>query len=155
MDIQLIRFAYHRTCTLGYLNVEDLQIATLERPWIPNLSGPGGSQRISCVPDGRYRLIQHSSDRFPNVWALLNPELGVWYQPYEIPKGQGWGRSAILIHGGNRVTDVVGCIAVGLKHSITESEHVLGSSQIALGDLRGKLRTGEHTITIETMQGAK
>ena len=155
MQIVLTRFAYHHTCTLGRLVAGDLELATIERPWVPNPDGPGGKPRVSCVPDGEYRLIQHSSERFPNVWALINPALGVWYQPHDVPRGQGWGRSAVLIHAGNRVSDVVGCIAVGRKHGTQGGESIVVSSQIALGDLRGVLKLGEHQLVIETTRVAR
>jgi hypothetical protein len=155
MKIELIRHAYLPTCTLGRLEVGRLQLATIERPWIRNPDGPGGKPRVSCVPDGEYRLIQHSSERFPNVWALINPALGVWYQPHDVPRNQGWGRSAVLIHAGNRVRDVIGCIAVGSRHGVIEGEPAVISSQIALGDLRGTLKVGEHQLVVRTTIGAR
>lgn len=152
--LQLVRTAYLKTCTLGTLYAGDSALATIERPWIPNPAGPGGMPRTSCVPDGDYRLIPHHSERFPNVWALINPALGVWYQPGDIPRGTPYGRSAVLIHAGNRVADVVGCIAVGLRHGVLSDETAVMSSQIALRELRSILGPGEHRLCIRTTPGA-
>jgi hypothetical protein len=140
---ELERFAYLQTVTLGWLHFGPLTLATIERPWIPNAEGPGGKLRESCVPDGTYNLIPHSSDNFPNSFALINEGLGVYYQAR--PAGQSWGRTAILIHTGNFVSDVVGCIAVGTRHggitSVTES-------RIAMARLRDVLGRDKHTLTI-------
>lgn len=154
MNLTLSRSAYLSTCTLGTLHAGGLALATIERPWIQNPAGPGGMPRLSCIPDGEYRVRQHSSERFPNVWALDNPALGVWYQPADMPPGQRWGRSAVLIHAGNRVADVIGCIAIGRKHGTLDGEPAVISSRIALADLRSVLGHGEHRLQISTTSGA-
>lgn len=154
MRLELTRFAYLPDCTLGELSAGPLKLATIERPWIKNPAGPGGMPRQSCVPEGEYRLIQHSGGAFQRVWALVNPDLGVWYQPGCMPAGQKWGRSAILIHAGNRVRDVVGCIAAGRKHAPwSNGENSVRDSQLAINALRGVIGTGEHAITITRKVG--
>lgn len=156
MNLVLTRFAYLADCTLGELKAGPLTLATIERPWIENPAGPGGMPRQSCVPEGEYRLIQHSGGAFSRVWALVNPDLGVWYQPNQIPKGLGWGRSAILIHAGNRVRDVIGCIAAGRKHAPwSNGENSVRDSQLAINALRGVIGTGEHVITITSKGTSK
>lgn len=142
MNITLTRFAYLEQCTLGWLLCGSLRLATIERPWIPCLLGPGGKDRESCVPDGDYTVFPHSSSRFPNVYALVNERNGVYYQTR--PVGQAWGRTAILIHSGNFVTDVVGCIAVGLNHG----GNCVVSSREALDKLRVALQRDKHSIVI-------
>jgi hypothetical protein len=151
--LHLVRFAYLDNCTIGWLDADSIKLATIERPWIRNNAGPGGKRRESCVPDGQYVLRPHTSDRFPDTYALVNPDLGIWYQPDEIPGGQAWGRSAILIHAGNRVSDVIGCIAVGLRHTFFGGEHAVLESQKALGQLRVVLGKGTHSIVIRTSRG--
>lgn len=71
---------------------------TLEEPWRDN------KPRISSIPEGTYKCIQHGWEpdtkvKFKRVWHLLN-----------VP-----GRSAILIHAGNTIDDTEGCILVGLS----------------------------------------
>jgi hypothetical protein len=85
----------------------------------------------------------HHSARFPNTYALVNEALGVYYQTR--PAGQKWGRTAILIHVGNFVTDVIGCIAVGTGH---DSYSSVVSSRVAMDKLRAALGNEEHGILI-------
>lgn len=153
MILHLIRFAYLEAHTLGRLRVGSLELATLERPYIPAPAGPGGKRRVSCIPDGTYRVIPHSSARFPDVWALINPARGVWYQPGDIPAGQSWGRSAILVHAGNTVDDVIGCIAVGEVHGLLGGRQAVLRSRAALDRLRGVLGRSEHELVIAATAG--
>lgn len=143
MNVTLDRFAYMPGVTLGWLHVVTLRLATLERPWLPNSEGLGGTLRESCVPDGEYNLLPHSSDRFPDTYVLVNEALGVYRDTR--PAGQTWGRTAILIHVGNFVTDVVGCIAVGTHHGGITS---VTDSRIAMARLRELLGRDKHTLTI-------
>lgn len=151
----LTRFAYLHDCTLGWLDADTVRLATIERPWIAAPAGLGGKRRESCVPDGTYFVRPHSSDKFPDTFALINPQLGVWYQPDDIPDGQSWGRSAILIHAGNRVTDVIGCIAVGLRHSFVSQQHAALESRKALDQLRGVLGKESHSLVIRPTKGTE
>jgi hypothetical protein len=153
--IDLVRFAYLSTCTLGWLTVANHRFATIERPWIHEPTGPGGRRRESCVPDGEYTVRPHTSSRFVDTYALVNPQLGVWYQPWELPVRQSWGRSAILIHAGNRVADVIGCIAVGLRHTAFSGEHAVLESQNALAQLRAMLGKDKHSIAIRPTRGTE
>src|SRR5690606_41150400 len=81
-----------------------------------------------CVFASRSRHTRFSRDwssdvcssDLPNTYALVNEALGVYYQ--QRPAGQTWGRTAILIHVGNFVSDVIGCVAVGMSHGGTRSE---------------------------------
>lgn len=149
MNLTLERFKDDGERTLGNLTVGDRTFATVERPWIPNPKGRGGMPRQSCVPIGSYRVIPHHSVNFPNTYALVNHELGVWYQPYEIPAGQKWGRSAILIHVGNRVRNVIGCIAVGMEHGTLGGEPAVLRSGLAMRELDQILARQSHTLTIQ------
>lgn len=152
MNLELRRYAYLTKCTLGRLHAGPLVFYTIERPWIRDERGPGGQRTVSCVPDGVYKVIPHNSQKFGAVWALVNPELGVWYQPGDIPAGQPWGRSAILIHVGNTVADVIGCIAVG-KRPLHLAEHSVADSRVAIEKLRGILGRNIHTLTIRPTAG--
>lgn len=151
MIVELVRHAYLDQCTLGYLDVDTLKLATIERPWISIPDGPGGKRRESCVPDGQYALRPHTSGKFPDTYALVNSDLGVWYQ--NVPAGQSWGRSAILIHKGNRTGDVVGCIAVGMRHAFSQAEHAVLESGRALDLLRTVLGQDTHTMIIRPTRG--
>jgi hypothetical protein len=126
----LVRHAYLPDVTLGWLAVFGHRFATLERPWLPAEGHKGGKARVSCVPDGTYDLRPHSGPRFKNVWALVNSSLDVHHYP------AGPGRSAILIHAGNTVYDVVGCIAIGVKHGDFDGKPAVIESRTAIEKLR-------------------
>lgn len=153
MNVTLIRFAYTEQRTLGWLYCDQLKLATIERPWLPHETGPGGKQQMSCVPDGDYEVRPHTSEKFPDTYQLLNPALGVYLQPADVPVGQIWGRTAILIHAGNTVQNVIGCIAVGLTHGMMFGEPAVLASQIALGKLRTILGQNKHSLTIRPTLG--
>lgn len=110
----LTRYAYLERVALGVIQLPQLSIFTIERPWQPDSdpANPAGTQQRSCVQEGTYVLQAHHSARFPNVYALDNPSLHVWH--HAVPEGSK-GRSGILIHAGNDVSAVVGCIAVGMR----------------------------------------
>lgn len=154
MNLELTRFAYLKSCTLGELRCGPLLLATIERPWIANPEGPGGMPRVSCVPDGDYFVQPWNSQSFPRTYMLLNNALGVYAQPALIPPGQKWGRSAILIHIGNRVQDVIGCIAVGTHHA--NDALMVIDSRIAMEKLRAALGVdATHSITIRPAEGMR
>ena len=146
-SIIITRHAYLPNVTLGWLSFAGKSFATLERPWIPAQDHKGGTLRESCIPDGTYALRNHSSERFKNVWALTNEELDVHYMP------ASKGRSAILIHVGNRVRDVVGCIALGLAHGTLEGEHAVMNSLAAIIDFRAALEGATPDVVIRPTTG--
>lgn len=143
----LTRHAYLPTVTLGWLYYAGKSFATLERPWIPAQGHKGGTVRESCIPDGTYALRNHTSERFRNVWALTNEALDVHYMP------ASKGRSAILIHAGNCVRDVVGCVALGLSHGTLEGEHAVLNSLAAIIEFRAALAGATPTVIIRPTTG--
>jgi hypothetical protein len=156
MIITLVRHAYLPTCTLGRLSLETMSLCTLEEPWIPDPDGPGGQRREpgkreSCVPDGTYLLVPHSGTRHKDVWALENPALGVWH--HSVPDHATYGRAAILIHAGNTVADIEGCILVGLRHGRIENADAVLESRAALDKLRAALGRASHQLIIRSIAG--
>lgn len=148
MNLLLTRLTGDAERTTGNLTVNGVMFATMERPWLPNPEGPGGVRRQSCVPKGVYKVIAHHSQNFPLTYALINHDLGVWYQPYEMPVGQKWGRSAILMHVANRVRDVIGCIGIGKEHGEIAGEPAVLRSTLAMRELDKILNRGMHTLEI-------
>lgn len=151
----IIRFDYGPRCTRGYLYCGDLRLVTLEEPWTPDPDGPGGQRKEpghyeSCIPDGIYHLLPHNTEKYPNVWRLSNPLLGVYGEPK--PAGQKWGREAILIHSGNVLDHTLGCILVGLDFDGPERIKG-GTSRIALEKLRGVLGSGPDQLEIRPTMG--
>lgn len=67
---------------------------TLEPCWFDNAIDK------SCIPPGDYHLVAHAGPRFKSALAVMGVE----------------GRSGILIHPGNSITDTRGCILPGLSY---------------------------------------
>ena len=92
MELALKRFYRGNDCTLGaLLSPHDLIGYTLELPW------KGNQRKISCIPAGFYSVERYSSPRFKEAFHLC-----------AVPN-----RDSILIHMGNTVDDIEGCILVG------------------------------------------
>jgi hypothetical protein len=79
---------------------------TLERPWLDN------QRKVSCIPDGTYRVVRHQSPKFGNTF---------WVQ--DVP-----GRSEILFHKGNIDDDSHGCILVGEQFNPVRGEDGITAS---------------------------
>ena len=102
------RVAYTPRGTFGRLVIRDpgkggnlLELWTVERPWLDNQA------RISCIPEGTYGLIPSRFYR------------GGYDAPEIRPVA---GRSRILIHVGNTMDDVEGCVAVGLGLGVVRGQ---------------------------------
>jgi hypothetical protein len=154
--LEIVRYAYAATHTAGLLIAGAVKMHSLEEPWIPDPDGPGGQRRMpgrpeSCVPDGLYELVPHDGTKFRNVWALHNPDLGVWAT--QVPAGLAYGRSAILIHVGNSTDDIEGCIVTGMRSGINEGKPWVYESLRAITLLRELLGRGRHEILIRPTRG--
>ena len=83
--------------TLGILTAKGQTFATIEPAWNGNTRG------ISCIPEGEYFIRNHNSPRF-----------GECIKVFDIDKtNEVRGRSDILIHAGNWITETRGCIILG------------------------------------------
>ena len=118
MKGQLTRVIYYDKCIIGRLDLYDgplkvFSCKTLERPWMEN------KNKVSCVPAGSYPVVLEYSAHFKRK---LN-ELKL------VP-----GRSEVKIHVANYVTQLEGCIAVGLSVGDINKDGVpdMVSSRIAL-----------------------
>ncbi len=131
MKLTLERYCYSETETEGILWLNSNEyVFTLERPWRPPGPTPGGLSFESCVPDGSYDLIPHQRPSGDNVFALRNPDNGVFYTKERRPENAG--RYLILIHAGNFVDDVVGCIAPGMSRTIYNNRRMVTNSREAM-----------------------
>lgn len=126
MNVQLARDP-HPQCTLGVMTVAGHLWQTLERPWIPG--SIGGTKGVSCVPTGLYRLVKHDTEAHPRSFALVNEDLGVYH--YELPPGKQ-GRTACLIHIANWVSELRGCIALGMERTLNGDTWMLKQSKVAI-----------------------
>lgn len=145
MNIVLERFCYGADGlpTLGRLTLGTHRLFSLEQPWRNN------KPFASCVPDGLYRLVPHSSEKHPDTWALVNPDLDIYHLPSDIPEAkQGKARFACLIHVGNYQEDVEGCIAPGVAFSMAGGRPMVTRSTEAMDTIRRYLGPGEHSLLI-------
>lgn len=143
MNIVLKRFAYLDDCTRGVMHCGNQSFQTIERPWIKNPAGPGGLPFESCIPDGTYRVRAYTRPSGKKAFILSNPDLGVYEQ--QVDMAGAVGRYLILIHVGNTIKDIVGCIAPGL----TGTDKAVGNSRNAMLKLHELLDGYEHELRIE------
>lgn len=152
MHCNIFRFAYTPAETQGRFVVGDWSCFTIERPW-RRWVYPGGQPFKSCIPDGEYRLIPHERPNGDRVFALVNEHAGVYRYKEDRPGDDG--RYLILIHHGNYVDDVVGCIAPGRNRMIAGNRLMVTHSRATMRDLLSVLDwTQEHTLRIQPMLGA-
>lgn len=94
-QVFLNRFQSDAKQTLGELLFNGQEVAkTLELAWNDN------NNRISCIPEGVYKVVRRKSAKYGNHFHITN-----------VPK-----RDFILIHNANYHYQLLGCIAVGRDH---------------------------------------
>ena len=87
-ELKLITFSTNDV-TMGKLyEGKELICYTIERPWLKN------ARNVSCIPAGEYK-----------VEMVNSPKFGHTYEVKDVP-----GRTHILFHKGNYVSDSLGCI---------------------------------------------
>lgn len=125
--------------SVAFYSVEDRAVFTAEHPW--------GAPFLSCIPAGLYQLVPHKSAKHGDCWAMVNPALGVYRWPADVPSGRG--RFTCLIHAGNSDEDVEGCVAIGMRSGIYKNRPGVFESQVAMRKLRGLLGVGStHELLI-------
>lgn len=93
MILTLNRLRSMSSGTYGCFMIDNFPVCwTYELPWLGNVINK------SCIPVGSYDVIKAVSPRFGDCFHLS-----------KVP-----GRSGILIHPGNDITDTRGCILPGL-----------------------------------------
>ena len=104
--------------TFGVLKRDGKRLAaTCELPWRDN------AQRQSCIPQGTYEVEPWSSKKYPEAWHLK-----------DVPE-----REAILIHNGNTIRDIQGCILVGTDFGFVTGLPAVINSRVALRELKRDL----------------
>jgi len=93
--LTLFRQSDNRVQTIGEFEARTEVIYSLELPWMDN------QRKVSCIPAGVYKMIEH-----------VSPKFGPCYWIQGVPN-----RSEILIHPANHVRQLLGCIAPGLGRS--------------------------------------
>ena len=102
MLVTLERWAYSPDGVFGTLRVGDLELYTVERPWMNNVPSK------SAIPVGQYplKLGFYNRGGYPA------------YELLDVP-----GRSLIKIHVANTMDDLLGCIGVGTDTSYMSSSN--------------------------------
>lgn len=131
MELTLVRYSDDGKRTRGVLFYKGNLVHTLEEPWKNNLKGQ------SCIPVGVYKIVPHGWEenttlRQKKCWEITS-----------VP-----GRGAILIHSGNTVDDIEGCILVGFTTGVLHQKAAVLDSKRAMSSLRFVLGEAEHTLKI-------
>ena len=129
--------------TLGYLSLRERKWPSIERAWIASPNSPAGRKGVSCVPPGEYRVVPHTTESHPRVWALLNPQLDVYHWDWEVPQDKrGLARTVCLIHVANWASELRGCIAIGkLRTKDSKGTWMVERSRDAVNELRSVIGT--------------
>lgn len=109
--LTLERRAYTPHFTVGKLHFNGEALWTMEAPWIPDFYH-GSLPFKSCVPEGTYQIMPHSSDKYPETWLFYNSALKVY--PYPDDRPESLGRYVCLFHVANFASELSGCIAPGM-----------------------------------------
>ena len=132
MKLTLTRTQETANCTFGVLDWDGLHFCvTLELPWFNNMNN------ISCISEGTYKCKRHSSQKFGEVWQVM-----------DVPN-----RDEILIHAGNLPTDTHGCILVGANRGIVNNEKGIINSKETLRSLMDRTRN-ETELELEIKKNA-
>ena len=104
MRILTLNRFYTDKATIGKINIDNHTFYTLENVWENN------KVNVSCIPEGEYSIYPHKSNKFGDVYIIFGGTVGYSYNAKE-----NVIRTHCLIHVGNYVQDVKGCIALGLR----------------------------------------
>ena len=111
MIAEIIRLEQTNRGTIGVLRVDKRVVCvTLELPYICN------SPNISCIPSGSYQCERKYSPKFGNTYEIV-----------DVP-----GRSHILFHAGNTISDTSGCVLLGTSVGAWQGQRAIVSSKKAL-----------------------
>lgn len=106
IKLEVVR-SYLKGATVGFIDLPNKRLQTLERPWDNNIAGK------SCIPEGTYRVKRDKSGRW-QYYAIQN-----------VPS-----RTFIEIHPANYVNQLEGCLALGMARM--EDNISVASSKDAL-----------------------
>lgn len=122
--------------TMGQLFAGGATYQTLELPWRENAHG------VSCIPPGTYPVTLKFSPKFQRMMPLI----------LDVP-----GRTSILIHPANSVTELEGCVAIGAARIVGKDSVPM----LAFGARRASeafnfwLRSQTGPITVEISYAAE
>jgi len=106
--------------------------------WVMERSWDFNKPNVSCVPRDEYTLESHSSQKYPNTWAIVGD--GVSHLPTE-----GIPRFACVLHTAVYPMDLQGCLAPA--RAITSSGHTI-DSRVAMDEIRELLNSATGPIKV-------
>jgi hypothetical protein len=116
--LMLKRYESKETGTFGELWRAGERICyTCEEPWRNN------QRQISCIPAKNYLVLPYSSPKYPDAWEIQ-----------KVPN-----RDKILIHSGNTILDIEGCILVGSEIGTVGRLPGVINSRATFGHLKNTL----------------
>jgi hypothetical protein len=135
-EVKLERFMYSDMGTFGVLSINNTPVClTVERPWLDN------QPNISCIPEGFYKLGLRDSGIVSRTTKGRH-ERG--YEVRDVP-----GRTYIMIHIANSMSDLKGCIGVGKRFGWMTNKLGVTTSAITFDEvMTALLPEEEHTIEI-------
>jgi len=139
VNIILTRYGSTPMGTFGELVCDDFHCYTVEREWRDN------KPFVSCIPEGTYKLVKHSSPKYGWTYALVGD--GV-YQ-YEDSLG---GRYGILIHPANTHSQLQGCIALGSFLGFHDGEWAVMNSRRTVNRFLSRIEHESPTLIVRWQQ---
>jgi hypothetical protein len=132
--LELTRFPSANVCIVGVLTVFDknnIPLFSCSSLELPNL---GNQKNISAIPLGVY-----------NCSYELHKKFGVCFRVHSVA-----GRSGILIHVGNFLHEIQGCILVGTdaRQQFNSGRYLVNSSRKTITSL-SKILPSKFTLTIK------
>lgn len=115
---------------------------TIEMPWRGNAVGE------SCIPEGVYTLRKRRSG------VVERSTGGEYLFGWEVCDVEG--RTYIMVHPGNTILDLEGCIAPGIGRGTLYDLPAVTNSQIAFDELMAALEVREEwTIDVRAAEGVE
>lgn len=126
-NLKLSRFCYSPLGTFGKLTdtTGDFFCYTVEEVWNNNRKSIPGKQLGSCIPEGSYTCRRGDFPTHKDTFEVTN-----------VPD-----RVAILIHTGNTIQHVEGCIAPGNKLGVVDNTWAVLESKDAYQRLKDYIGT--------------
>jgi hypothetical protein len=142
--IQIVRFLDDGRQTLGKMQVYDtnsttqlFELTSVELPWLNNKNS------VSCIPPGKYLVRPYYSDKYSNCFWVYSNEAGGWKKNNIL--GNGYSRSAVLIHRAPNSTWLAGCIGPGNRYNPKISPHEK-KDNYASGGIAGNLKGNPYGV---------
>lgn len=121
MEVTINRFYHGEKYIIGRMYVNGTYVCDTLEPPLTRLQFPG-------ILPSRYKLVSYPSSKFRAIRPLVE---GVH------------GRTGILIHEGNTVSDTMGCILVGYNRRVARVEDSKKCVQMLLQMFKPVWKSGE------------